>query len=61
MILIKQEPELEVETSMDYREGYGRGWFLVKWKDYPASKNSWKLIEGLEHGERCYRHSGRIT
>jgi len=32
-ILINEEPEWEVEAILDYREHYGRGQFLVKWKD----------------------------
>jgi len=50
-ILINEEPEWEVEAILDYRERYGRGQFLVKWKDYPTSENSWEPIEGLEHAE----------
>jgi len=74
-ILINEEPEWEVEAILDYRERYGRGQFLVKWKDYPASENSWEPIEGLEHveemvqawwtdnmiGEEFPVYSGRIT
>ena len=74
-ILINEEPEWEVEAIMDYREHYGQGQFLVKWKDYPARDNSWEPIEGLEHakemvqawwthnmiGEKLPVYSGRIT
>ena len=50
-IPINEEPEWEVEAILDYRVRYGRGQFLVKWKDYPASENSWEPIEGLKHAE----------
>jgi len=74
-ILINEEPEWEVEAVKNYREHYGRGQFLVKWKDYPASENSWEPIKGLEHAEEVVQawwmdnmigeefpvNSGRIT
>ena len=50
-ILVNEEPEWEVEAILDYRVRYGRGQFLIKWKDYPASENSWESIEGLKHAE----------
>jgi len=39
-ILINEKPEWVVEAILDYRERYGQGQFLVKWKDYPARENS---------------------
>jgi len=48
-ILIDDEKEWEVETILDHRTRHGRGQFLVKWKGYPSSKNSWELVEGLEN------------
>jgi hypothetical protein len=47
-ILINDQPELEVEAIQDYRKRYGRDQFLVRWKGYPISENSWQLVEGLE-------------
>ena len=50
-ILIDDEKEWEVETILDFRERRGRGPFLVKWKGYLASENSWEPVEGLENAE----------
>lgn len=51
ILLIEDEKEWEVESILDYRERYGRGQFLVKWKGYPNSENSWEPVEGLESGQ----------
>ena len=50
-ILINEEQEWEVEWILDFRERPGRGQFLVKWKGYPSSENSWEPIEGLENAK----------
>ena len=50
-IHIDDEKEWEVESILDYRERYGRGQFLVKWKGYPNSENSWEPVEGLENAQ----------
>ena len=50
-ILIDDEKEWEVEAILDFRERHGRGQFLVKWKVYPTSVNSWEPVEGLENAE----------
>ena len=46
-ILVNEQQEWEVETILDHRTRYGRGQFLVKWKGYPSSENSWEPLEGL--------------
>jgi len=50
-ILIDDEKEWEVETILDHRTSHSRGQFLVKWKGYPNSENSWEPVEGLENAE----------
>jgi transposase InsO family protein len=50
-IPINDESEWEVEAILDYRLRYGRGQFLVSWKGYPSSENSWEPIEGLRNAE----------
>jgi hypothetical protein len=50
-ILINEQPEWEVEAILDYRKRYGRDQFLVRWKGYPTSENSWEPLEGLEHAQ----------
>jgi len=49
--LIDNEKGWEVETILNQRTRHGRGQFLVKWKGYPNSKNSWEPVEGLENAE----------
>ena len=34
--------EYEVEEVIDYRRKSGRDEYLIKWKNYPSSKNSWE-------------------
>ena len=48
-ILIDDEKEREVESILYYREWYGRGQFLVQWKGYANSENSWEPVDGLEN------------
>jgi len=50
-ILIDNEKEWKVDTILHYMTRPGRGQFLVKWKGYPNSENSRKLVKGLENTE----------
>jgi len=50
-ILIDDEKDWEVEMILDDRTRHGRGQFLVQWKGYPNSENSWEPVEGLENAE----------
>ena len=45
------DEEWEVEAILDFRERHSRGQFLVRWKGYPTSENSWEPVEGLENAE----------
>jgi len=48
-ILVEEMPEWEVEEVLDHHERYGKAQFLVKWKGYPNSDNSWERLECLEN------------
>jgi len=48
-ILVEEMPEWEVEEVLDHRDRYGKAQFLVKWKGYPNSDNSWEPLECLEN------------
>jgi len=50
-MLIDNDKEGEVETILDHRTRHGRGQFLVKWKGYANSQNSWGQWEGLENAQ----------
>ena len=47
--LIDGEPEYEVEKILDKKpQGQGhKMYFLVKWKGYPTSDNSWEKVENV--------------
>ena len=47
-ILVEKMPEWEVKEVLAHRECYGKAQFLVKWKGYPNSDNSWEPLECLE-------------
>ena len=48
-ILVEEMPEWEVEEVQDHLEHYGKAQFLVQWKGYPNSDNSWEPLECLEN------------
>lgn len=39
--------DYEVEKIVDQKTEKGQKWFLVKWKDYPSSQNTWQLKSTL--------------
>ena len=44
----KKEETYNVEKLLDFKEDKkGKQKFLVKWKGYPASENSWEPAENL--------------
>lgn len=51
--LVKGEDEWEVEAILRHRKYWGgKLHFLVKWKEYPTSENSWEKEENLGHSKR---------
>ena len=46
-ITVEGNDEYEVETVLDSRIHYGYVQYLVKWKGYPDSKNSWEPVRNL--------------
>jgi len=48
-IRVVEMPEWEVEEVLDHRERYSKAQFLVQWKQYPNSDNSWEQLECLEN------------
>lgn len=51
--LVKGEDEWEVEAILRHRKYRGgKVRYLVKWKEYPTSENSWKKEEDLEHSKQ---------
>lgn len=51
--LVKGEHEWEVEAILRHRKYQGGNVrYLVKWKEYPTSKNSWEPEEILEHSKQ---------
>lgn len=47
--VIEGEPEWEVEQILDSKFAYNRLHFLVKWKGWPDSENSWEPEQNLEN------------
>ncbi|KIN99116.1 hypothetical protein M404DRAFT_156148 [Pisolithus tinctorius Marx 270] len=49
--LVNEEEEYEVEAIVGHKRS-GRGHaFLIKWKGYPSSENSWQKESHLEHAD----------
>ena len=51
-IEIESEDEYEVEKILSYKQVNGRPYYLVKWKDYNTSENTW---EPIAHLNRCHQ------
>ena len=49
--LIDNEEEFEIETIVSHRRKGHQWQYLVKWKGYPTSDNSWEYEINLEHSE----------
>lgn len=43
------EDEYEVERIVDIRSSHGKRQYLIKWKGYKDSDNTWEPIENLTH------------
>ena len=53
--LVEGEEEYEVEAITGHRTRYGRKQFLVKWKGYPTSENSWEPERNLDHAQKLLK------
>ena len=51
-IKIKSEDEYEVERILNYKQISRRPYYLVKWKGYDTSENTWEPIVNLKG---CYQ------
>ena len=49
--LIDNEEEFEIETIVSHQRKGNQWQFLIKWKGYPTSDNSWEYENNLEHSE----------
>jgi hypothetical protein len=47
--LLDREEEFEVEAIIAHRRKGRRLQFLIKWKGYPTSDNSWEPQKNLKH------------
>ena len=52
----EDEAEYEVEEVLDSRIRWKRMEYLVKWKGYDASHNSWEPAPNLEHAPKAVQH-----
>ena len=43
------EEEFEVEAIVGHKMECGKNKFLVKWKGYPTSENSWEPLQNLRN------------
>ena len=49
--LVEQEPEYEVEAITNHRLRYHRRQYLIAWKGYPASENTWEPESALKNAQ----------
>ena len=47
-----EQEEYEVEQVLGHREISGTAYYLVKWKGYSTSENTWEPIENLQNAQR---------
>ena len=47
-IEIESKDEYEVERILNYKQVSGRPYYLVKWKGYDTSENTWEPIAHLD-------------
>ena len=45
----EEQQELEVEEVLDRRQEKGQLYYLIKWKSFDSSANSWEPINNLIH------------
>ena len=57
--LIDQEEEYEVEAILNHRQYRGKRQYLIKWKGYPSSENTWEPQTNLERSEQLLKEYKR--
>lgn len=61
---VEEEQEYEVEEILNRRRSEGRTEYLVKWKGYPTSENTWEPIahlQGCQQELQRFKKKGRPT
>jgi hypothetical protein len=58
---VENENEYEVERILDQGQIDGQTRYLVKWKDYPPSENTWEPIEHLRSAQEALEDYRRTT
>jgi len=49
--LVEGEEEYEIEAIMSHKK-WGRGyWYLIKWKEYPISDNTWEPANSFKNAQ----------
>ena len=51
--LIEDEEQYEVEAVVDSRRHRGKDQYLVKWKGYPTSENTWQSADDLANAQEA--------
>ena len=54
--LIRSEEEYKVEAIVSHKGSPGRRKYLIAWKGYPASKNTWEPESNLRHALQILRN-----
>jgi len=49
--LIDNQEEFEIEAIISHRRKGNQWQYLIKWKGYPTSDNSWETEDNLEHSQ----------
>lgn len=53
--LIDNEEEFEVEAILNHQKRGNSTQYLVKWKGYPSSENSWQKASDLDHSQELLK------
>ncbi len=56
---VKPDKEYQAENILEKRMISGRAHYLIKWKEYNTSENTWELIENLNSCTRTLQHFER--
>jgi len=55
-----QQPEYEPEAILNHRRRYGKTQYLVKWKGYPDSENTWEPEAHVKHLKLYTQYKARV-